>query len=90
MTGCAVCGRPTDLGVSVHLACSDAAADRALAEMVEAPAPLCKCCGVCSPTICDGAALGTGCERRCRCDEDDADLDDEAEEADWLRNGGRP
>jgi len=67
----------------------DCASDAALAKMVEALATPCKCCGVCSPTICGGAAQGAGCERICRCD-DDVDCDDEAEEADTLRNGGRP
>lgn len=66
----------------------DRAADAALAEMVEALAPLCKCCPVCSPGICSGVAAG--CERRCRCDDDDVGCDDEAEECDALRNGGRP
>lgn len=47
--------------------------------MVEALAPLCKCCGVCSPGVCGGAA--SICDRACRCDDGcDADAEDREEE----------
>lgn len=65
-TGCASCGAVPGV--------EECDCDYVTA-MVEALAPLCKCCGTCSPGLCGGAASGM-CDRVCRCDGDGWDGSD--------------